>query len=162
VTRLSFPPRSAAGAALVRAPLPPVALLFALNGIERALAVGPLAIVGAALFAFYVLIAMEIVALVIGGLVLSVIWNRVPFHIVIFMILGGLIACIPFATMLLLPSGNYDAWTNGQATVIDGVKTAYGRMQDLQTAAIVFAFGSIGGASFWWFARRPKNGEERE
>ena len=116
---------------------------------------GPLDIVGAAMFAVYVLAVMEIFSLVVGGLILEVLWRRTSFNIVLTTLLGGFIAILPVLALLLQPSGNYSAWVDGEPTVIGGLKTSFGYWQDLNMLVTVLVFGAIGGASVWWFGK-PK------
>ena len=153
-----FPSRERAFAALIRAPLVPVALLFILDASDRVMQSGPLAIVGSAMLSFYILVVMEVASIAIGGPILALLWKKTSFNVLLTSVLGGGIALLPVLALLLLPSGNYDAWIDGERTVIEGQKTAYGQWRDLQVLALVFAFGSIGGASFWWFGR-PKADE---
>jgi hypothetical protein len=63
--------------------------MFFLDATARAILHGPLAIVGAAMLAGYVLVVMEVFAAVVGGAVLALVWERIPFHVLIFSVLGG-------------------------------------------------------------------------
>ena len=100
---------------------------------------GPLAIAGSAMLSFYILVVMEVASIAIGGPILALLWNKTSFNVLLTSGLGGGIALLPVLALLLLTSGSYDA-------------------RDLQILALVFAFGSIGGASFWWFGK-PKADE---
>lgn len=149
-----FSTREQAFAALIRAPLVPAALLFAWDAALRTMHHGPLAIVGAALLSVYVLAVMETVSLLVGGAILALIWKRVSFNVLFTSALGGLIAILPLLALLALPIvPGLNAWSDGKPTVVDGHKTEYGRWRDIQTLATVFAFGMVGGASFWWFGK---------
>ena len=157
--RYPFPSQRDALWALLRAPLLPAAVIFVLDAWDRTLQLGPLAIFGAALLSIYILAVMEVATLVIGGALLTAIWQRVPFHVLIFSVLGGLIACLPVLLLLALPAGNFNAWSDGHQTVIAGQKTAYGHSEDLKTLATVFGFGVLGGGFFWWLCRGKMSGE---
>lgn len=143
------------------APLLPVGILFVLDAFGRAQQEGPLAIVGAAMLAFYMLIVVEFFAITLGGLAISLLWGRVPFNIFICMAAGGLVAALPFLLFDLVSAAgepiNYDAWVDGRATVVDGVKTAYGRWRDWLALLQIFGLGVVGGAFFWWLCRSKRH-----
>jgi len=139
--------------ALIKAPLVPVAIVFLLDAYDRVLQLGPLAVFGAAILAFYILIVMEFVSLLVGGLILKFLWNRMSFNLWFTSLLGGLIAILPLVGMLVLPNPDYNAWVDGKPTVISGQTTSHGHSRNAETLAVVFAFGALGGASFWWFGR---------
>ena len=75
-----FPSRERAFAALIRAPLVPAALLFILDASDRVMQSGPLAIVGAAMLSFYILVVMEVASIAIGGPILALFWKRTSFN----------------------------------------------------------------------------------
>jgi hypothetical protein len=159
----SNPEKSKAAGALVIAPLLPVGILFALDGFSRAQQDGPLAIVGAAMLAVYMLVIVEILSITLGSLAISLLWGRIPFNIVVCVIAGGLVAALPFLVFgLIFAAGepiNYDAWVDGQATVVNGVKTAYGRWRDFLAILQIFGLGMIGGGFFWWLCRPKKSAD---
>lgn len=64
-------------------------------------------------------------------------------------IAGAIIAALPWAIIGLLPSAATQASVAGRATVIDGVRTAYGWLLAFQSLLLVAAFGFIGGVVFW-------------
>jgi hypothetical protein len=156
------PERRQAQKALLLAPLFPVAILFIMDAGDRTLQQGPLAIVGAAMLAFYILVFVEFFTILFGGMALALLWRRVPFNLFLCAFIGGLVAALPFLIYWLMPSFqepfDYNAWVDGQPTVVDGVKTAYGRLRDFISIIEVFALGLIGGAFFWWLCRpkRPR------
>jgi len=154
-----YPSKQQAIGALLTAPLLPVGILFAFDAFSRAQSNGLLAIIGAAMLAFYTLVMVEVFAIVLGGIALAVLWRRIPFNIWICVIAGGLIAALPFLIFGLISAFeepiNYNAWVDGQATVVNGVKTAYGRWQDFLAILEIFGLGAISGAFFWWMCR-PK------
>ncbi len=154
--RFVFPPKAAASRALLLAPLLPTGALFLLDSVSRAIQHGPLAIAGAAILAVYVLIVMEVFAVIVGGVLLAAVWERIPFHALVLAVLGGFIASLPLLGLMLLPQPSFDAWYDGQPTVIDGVKTTYGYWRDALAVGQVFVFGAMGGAFFWWLCRPSK------
>ena len=158
-----YPPKKRAIRSLLVAPLLPVGIVFVLDATDRTLQFGPLAILGAALLSFYMLVIVELVAVTLGGLVLALLWKRVPFNVLICALAGGLVVSLPFLVWNLLfsidGSLNYDAWVDGRATVVDGVKTSYGRWQDFQFLLQIFALGVVGGGFFWWLCRPTRPAE---
>jgi hypothetical protein len=64
-------------------------------------------------------------------------------------IVGAIVAALPWAIIGLLPSGATQASVGGSATVIDGVRTAYGWLLAAQSILQIAAFGLLGGAVFW-------------
>jgi hypothetical protein len=158
----NYPAKAKASKALVIAPLLPVGVIFALDAFSRAQQDGPLAIVGAVMLAVYVLVVVEIFAVALGGLAIALLWRRIPFNLLICALTGGLVAALPFLIFGLISVFgepiNYDAWVDGRATVVDGVKTAYGRWQDLLAVLQIFGLGALGGAFFWRLCR-PKKSE---
>jgi len=155
-----YPTKSKTRGALVTAPLLPVGILFALDAYSRTMQEGPLAIVGAAMLAVYILVIVEVFSIALGSLAISLLWQRVPFNILICGIAGGLVAALPFLVLGLVFAGgeptNYDAWVDGQATVVNGVKTSYGRWRDFVDILQIFGLGVIGGVFFWWLCRAKK------
>ena len=154
--RFVFPTKAFAFRALVLAPFLPIGILFVLDSASRTIQQGPLAIAGAALLALYILIVMEVCAVVVGGAVLAAVWERIPFNGLVCAALGGFIANVPLLGLMLLPQHNFDAWYDGDPTVINGVKTTYGYWRDALAVGEVFVFGAIGGAIFWWLCRPSK------
>ena len=160
-----YPTKARAIRALLLAPLLPVGILFLLDAVDRAIQFGALAIVGAAMLAVYMLVVVEIFSLVLGGAALATLWGRIPFKIYVCVLTGGLIAALPFVVFGLISAAqepiNYDAWVDGRATVINGVKTSDGHWQDFLAILWIFGLGMIGGWFFWWLCR-PKRSVEPE
>jgi hypothetical protein len=150
---------------LLLAPLLPVGIVLLLDAVDRAVQFGALYIVGAAMLAGYMLIVVELFSLVLGGAILAALWKRIPLNVLWCALLGGLVAALPFVIFGLISASqepiNYDAWTNGRATVMHGVKTPYGRWQDFLAILQIFCLGTIGGGFFWWLCR-PKKSVELE
>ena len=73
---------------------------------------------------------------------------------------GGLVAVLPFLLFGLIPNAqepiNFDAWVDGRATVVNGVKTAYGQWRDFVALLQISGLGLVGGAFFWWLCRPKK------
>lgn len=155
-----YPTKRQAKRALLIAPLLPVGILFLLDAIDRAIHIGLLAIVGAAMLALYMLIVVEVFAVVLGGAALAALWKRIPLNPIICAIIGGLVASLPFLVFGLVSALqepiHYDAWIDGKATVVSGVKTSFGHWQDFLAILQIFGLGAIGGAFFWWLCRSPE------
>jgi hypothetical protein len=160
---IPYPSWKRAFTALAAAPLVPVAILFLLDAIDRATLFGPASIAGAALLAILMLVVVEAFTLAIGGLLLRVLWQRVPFSLPLCMLLGGIVATLPVLLLvgasMLSDGGNYSAWSDGKATVLNGTTTAYGYWQDLVTLFWSFLLGTIGGSTFWWLCRTRRSAE---
>jgi hypothetical protein len=160
---IQYPAKERAIRSLLVAPLLPVGILFLLDAVDRAIQFGALYIVGAAMLAFYTLVVVEVFSMVLGGAALAILWGRIPFNLFVCALIGGLVAALPFLIFGLISDGqasvNYDAWVDGRATVIDGVKTSYGRWRDFLADLQIFVLGLIGGGFFWWLCRPKKSAE---
>jgi hypothetical protein len=162
---IAYPSRQRAFRALLVAPLLPVGILFLLDAVDRTVQFGAPYIVGAAMLAFYILVFVEFFTILFGSITLALIWKRIPFNLLICMLVGGLIAALPFLLYGLISMAtvplDYDAWDDGHQTVVHGVKTAYGHWRDFVWISEVFGLGMIGGGFFWWLCR-PKQSPEPE
>lgn len=69
-------------------------------------------------------------------------------------IVGIIIAALPWAIIVLLPSGDWEGSVGERATVIDGARTAYGWLRDFLSILAIAAFGLVGGVVFWAVAVR--------
>lgn len=67
-------------------------------------------------------------------------------------IAGGFVAGLPWLVLSLLPSGADQASIDGQATVIDGTRTAYGWVVGLESVGEIAVFGLAAGVVFWAIA----------
>lgn len=154
---IPYPPKKRAAVALTIAPVLPIGILFLLDAADRAIHYGALALVGAAMLAFYMLIVAEIFSIAIGGIALAVLWQRIPFNVFLCTAIGGLVAALPLLLFCLISAAqepiNYDAWVDNRATVVNGVKTSYGRWRDFLALLQIFGFGMLGGGFFWWLCR---------
>jgi hypothetical protein len=163
VTTIPYPTKKRAIGALLAAPLLPVGVLFVLDAVDRAVHFGAPAIVGAAMLAIYTLIVVEFFSLTLGGITLAALWRRVPLNVLLCSLIGGVVAVLPFLIFGLFSAAqepmNYDAWVDGQATVVNGVKTSYGRWQDFLALLEIFGLGVLGGGFFWWRCR-PTRAQE--
>jgi len=159
----NYPTSRRALLALLLAPVPPVLLLFLFDVAERVSAFGSEAILGAALLAIYTLIVAEVLAIVFGGIALVTLWHRVRASLPVALLVGGAVATLPIAVFILLMSidmggsGTYNASYNGQSTVIDNKKTAYGLWRDFISLSYLFGLGALGGATFWLICRPKKS-----
>jgi hypothetical protein len=160
MTAIPYPSYKRAFASLAAAPLMPVAILFLLDATDRALQFGPVALAGAALLAVLIFVVVEAFTLVFGGLMLRVLWGRVPFSLPLCMLFGGIVALLPMllldAASIYSNSGNVNAWSDNHPTVIDGVTTAYGYWEDLVGLFWSCLLGTIGGSTFWWLCRSKR------
>lgn len=162
---IKYPTKERAVRSLLVAPLLPVGILFLLDAVDRAVQFGPIYIAGAAMLAVYTLIVVEFFSVVLGGAALAALWGRIPFNVILCVLIGGLVAALPFVMFGIFSGGqepiNYDAWVDGQATVINGVKTPYGQWRDVLANLQIFALGAVGGGFFWWLCR-PRKAAETE
>ena len=139
--------------ALALAPLLPAGVLVLFDAASRVLAFGPLAIVGALLFGFYLAIVMEAFALVFG-IPLLLLLRRHLHLLPLCIVVGAVIASIP-ASLLAFSAPLPDfASSDGIPTVIRGVRTHHWYVETASLIAMCMGFGAIGGGAFWWLRRR--------
>jgi hypothetical protein len=157
---IEYPTKERAIRALLVAPLLPVGIIFLMDAVDRAIQFGPLYVVGAAMLAVYVMVVVEVLSAIVGGLVLAVLWRRIPFNVFLCALIGGFVAALPFVIIDLISNWqepiNYNASVDGRATVINGVETAYGQWRDVLAMLQIFGLGVIGGGFFWWLCRPKK------
>ena len=65
---------------------------------------------------------------------------------------GALIAALPWTLLVMLGPSADQASIGGKATIIDGTKTLYGVLLDLQFIGTIALFGAIAGLVFWAIA----------
>ncbi|MFZ5718929.1 MAG: hypothetical protein ACOY5Y_05605 [Pseudomonadota bacterium] len=91
-------------------------------------------------------------ALVLGVPVFLLLRGRLAPRLIYAVVAGGLVAAAPWTISLLPDEAAHYASVDGRATVVRGVRTAWGWIVSLQFLAMTFALGALGGAAFWWIA----------
>jgi hypothetical protein len=81
-------------------------------------------------------------------------------RLVTIMLVGGVIAALPWLMLFLLPqSGSVRSEINDCVTRIDGYVTWCGMVDAFKLAAEIFSYGALGGLVFWlcvvWRAPQP-------
>ncbi len=75
-------------------------------------------------------------------------------------IVGFVVAALPWALLVMIGSGASEASIDGRATVINGQTTAYGWLKNAEFVLTIGAFGAFGGLVFWAVAaagHRPQS-----
>lgn len=62
---------------------------------------------------------------------------------------GAFVAALPWFLLMLVGPTADEASIGGKATVVDGSRTLYGWMSDLQLVAQIGVFGALAGLLFW-------------
>lgn len=146
--------------ALVLAPLPPVALLVLVDGVDRAFQFGIEFALGAVILGFFVLIVMEFFTLMVGyPLVVSLRRDRLG-SLAVCLLIGGLIASLPFTLLALLAPLPDSASIDRHPTVIDGHRTFQWFVEMGSTTLFCFGFGLLGGYTFWRIYRKLRSRAE--
>jgi hypothetical protein len=64
-------------------------------------------------------------------------------------LVGSVIAALPWALLVMIGSGASEASINGRATVLNGHTTAYGWLKNAEFILTIGLFGAFGGLVFW-------------
>lgn len=88
-------------------------------------------------------------ALILGVPAYFILRRYLKPRFITFVLVGGVIAALPWLLLSLLPGKNFFTSYNSCKTVIDGARTWCDYLEVFKFSARNFAFGSIGGAVFW-------------
>ena len=132
-------------------PLVPILLLCGSGVVD-----GSTHLVTALWIAFVALLFVAYPALLLlGAPIFLLLRNRVEPRLWILLIIGALVATVPWAVVVATASLPASGSLNGVPTVIDGSRTAYWWQKTGVLLAGMALLGAIGGASFWAVLRWP-------
>ena len=72
-------------------------------------------------------------------------------------LVGAGVAATPWLAIILFGPNADEASIGGRATVVDGTRTAFGWLNDLQYVAFIAIFGAFAGLLFWLIATGGRN-----
>ncbi|WJY18543.1 hypothetical protein QQS45_13160 [Alteriqipengyuania flavescens] len=90
-----------------------------------------------------------VLTLTLGVPALLLLYRRVRFNAVNCALTGAAIAALPWIILSMFGPAADTARVGGRATVLNGVRTAYGHWLELQFIGIIAIVGGVAGFLFW-------------
>jgi hypothetical protein len=114
-------------------------------------------------FMFGLVLGGVVPALVGSGLFYAAFRRKIAFRLPITLLVGGMSANIQgiFLALLTAMTGSnsgFNYWQGGRHIIKDGRRTFEGWIAFLETGAIIFGFGALGGLIFWRIIRNSGSG----